>query len=177
MYKRPLSINRQGFTLIELLVVIAVIGILASVVMASLNSARVKARDARRKADMQQLTLAIQLYYSDFGVFPPSSGATMPNLSWANSSDASWTTFGAHMQPYMATLPKDPQQTTNPNIWAASGGGYAYSYVLCSPQSYMLVYQLENAQGPDNGADCNGTWYRYGGSGANTAIKTTGQKN
>ncbi|MFY9463086.1 MAG: type II secretion system protein [Candidatus Sungiibacteriota bacterium] len=53
----------SGFTLIELLVVIAIIGVLASIVLASLNSARQKSRDARRIADIKQLQLALELYY------------------------------------------------------------------------------------------------------------------
>ncbi|MEK7074200.1 MAG: type II secretion system protein, partial [Patescibacteria group bacterium] len=66
------SLIKNGFTLIELLVVIAIIGVLASAVLASLNSAREKARNARRKTDMRQLELAIQLYYDTNGTFPPS---------------------------------------------------------------------------------------------------------
>ena len=57
------SRKNKGFTLIELLVVIAIIGILASVVLASLNSARKKSRDARRVADIKQLQLAQELYF------------------------------------------------------------------------------------------------------------------
>lgn len=56
------KLNR-GFTLIELLVVIAIIGILSSVVLASLNSARSKGRDARRVSDLKQLQLALELWY------------------------------------------------------------------------------------------------------------------
>lgn len=47
--------KNNGFTLIELLVVIAIIGVLSSVVLASLNTARKKARDARRLSDMKQI--------------------------------------------------------------------------------------------------------------------------
>jgi len=54
--------NGRGFTLIELLVVIAIIGILASIVLASLNTARRKSRDARRIADVKQIQLALELY-------------------------------------------------------------------------------------------------------------------
>ncbi len=62
--------KQQGFTLIELLVVIAIIGILSSVVIASLNSARAKSRDAKRMQEIQQIHTALEMYTNDHGVAP-----------------------------------------------------------------------------------------------------------
>jgi type IV pilus assembly protein PilA len=53
--------TKRGFTLIELLVVIAIIGILSSVVLASLNTARIKARDAARLSDVNQMVKIMAL--------------------------------------------------------------------------------------------------------------------
>lgn len=65
-----------GFTLIELLVVIAIIGILSSVVLASLGSTRKKGRDARRLTDIRQLETALELYYDDNrNSYPPNLAA------------------------------------------------------------------------------------------------------
>ncbi len=59
----------KGFTLIELLVVISIIGLLSSVVLASLNTARGKARDASIKEEVQQVTRLMALNYSETGTY------------------------------------------------------------------------------------------------------------
>ena len=59
--------SNTGFTLIELLVVIAIIGILSSVVMASLNVARNKGADAAVKANMSTIKAQAEIYYDGSG--------------------------------------------------------------------------------------------------------------
>jgi prepilin-type N-terminal cleavage/methylation domain-containing protein len=63
---------KKGFTLIELLVVISIISLLSSVVLASVATARMKARDAKRLLDMKQVMLALDLYYDANGRYPDS---------------------------------------------------------------------------------------------------------
>jgi len=63
--------NRRAFTLIELLVVIAIIGLLSSVVLASLNTAREKAKDAKIRSDFESLRTAMALYFDTHNAYPP----------------------------------------------------------------------------------------------------------
>ncbi len=69
----------RGFTLIELLVVIAIIGILASVVLVSLQSARKKGNDARVQSGVQQIRTALETEYNN-GVYPSLISGTATNL-------------------------------------------------------------------------------------------------
>ncbi len=70
--------NKKGFTLIELLVVIAIIGILASVVLASLNTARGKGADASVKANLTNLRAQAELYFDDNSGYSTATIATLP---------------------------------------------------------------------------------------------------
>lgn len=60
-------IRKKGFTLIELLVVIAIIGVLSSIVIASLNKARDKNRYVKVLEDMRNMTRAAESYANDNG--------------------------------------------------------------------------------------------------------------
>lgn len=75
MSRFPLR-HQKGFTLVELLVVIAIIGILATLLLLQLGTARSRARDAKRIADVNQIRSAIELYFDDNGIYPPNITST-----------------------------------------------------------------------------------------------------
>ncbi len=129
-----------GFTLIELLVVIAIIGLLASVVLVNLNSARGKARDAKRRADIRQMQTALELYFDKYGSYPSST-------SWANDCGGD-TSFATALNPlvtegFISKVPKEPK---NPSAWPVCY--YYQTNYNCNigdaVHPYILIFQAEN---------------------------------
>jgi general secretion pathway protein G len=112
-------INKKGFTLIELLVVVAIIGLLSTLSIVALNTARAKARDSRRVSDIKQIQTALELYYNDNAAYPTSTATLVPA--------------------YMGQVPTNPTPT-NDGPCAAS---YSYAYTSqSSNRSYTLAYCL-----------------------------------
>jgi len=144
--------SSSGFTLIELLVVIAIIGILSSVVLASLNSARNKAKVVRVASDLKQLTLVLNLYLDTNGTYPCFDHA------WNDSKERVWSA------PYISVWPTLPWG--NQYHLEHSQQGFTLSISMNAPGQ-------ENAQALDNIMDDknlatgiirgNGTRLEYGG--------------
>jgi len=142
------SRKKTGFTLIELLVVIAIIGLLASIVMVSLNSARTKARDTKRKAELKQIATALEMYYDAYGRYPPfrpSGSCGGYRNDWATSycSSANWLTTDGNFLNFLATVPRDPlnQLVGDDTPWWNS---FTYTYgVSADGQIYDLLTSLE----------------------------------
>jgi len=116
--------KQKGFTLIELLVVIAIIGLLSTIVLVSLNTARAKARDVRRLSDMYQILIALEMYYDDNNEYPEENSS---NGSWEHSfEDGGDFIDFLKDHDYMSKVPVDP----------INGGGKHYSYYVYPAGSY-----------------------------------------
>ncbi|MBU1292521.1 prepilin-type N-terminal cleavage/methylation domain-containing protein [Patescibacteria group bacterium] len=145
MMTERLNSRQKGFTLIELLVVIAIIGLLSSVVLASLNTARVKSRDAKRIQDLTSIRTALELHFLDRGYYPQ-SGCGWDCNGYRYSYDSSWTTLAADLAPYIKQLPVDPLNAPGCGPWGNGCYTYAYGNVGRNtyPHQYDLTAQLED---------------------------------
>lgn len=105
----------KGFTLIELLVVIAIIGILSSVVLASLNTARNKGSDAAAKAGFAQIRNQAEIYYDS------QSSPSYTGMFSATTTAAILSNIGTNITGTTTTY-------ASGDVWAASsalkGGGF-----------------------------------------------------
>lgn len=139
--------NEKGFTLIELLVVIAIIGLLASVVLLALNSARAKSRDAKRLADVRQIASAMELYFNDKSAYPTAAAAGVLSPTTAPGLSPS----------YIGLIPTAPtpadSNATNTCLGTAAKNSNNYWYEAASNGStYTLTFCLgDNTGGYQSG--------------------------
>ena len=114
----------KGFTLIELLVVIMILGVLATLISGNFFTSLKKGRDAKRKADLEQITRALEIYYEDKKAYP-----VTPSLTF-NSP----LTDPVSGKIYMQKIPNDPVS------------GKDYQYLSATGSDYKLFTCLENNQ-------------------------------
>lgn len=149
--------KNRAFTLIELLVVISIIGLLSSVVLSSLESARVRSRDTARKVTLRELQKALELYFSANGSYPISylSGAgwysSEPGDQLPNNS-GDW--IPGLSPTYMGSLPRDPRPgksnascTVNAPLWKGAyiyrSDGQRYAIAAhCSPEGAFSIQNV-----------------------------------
>jgi len=127
--------NKKGFTLIELLVVIAIIGLLSTLSVLALNSARSRARDAKRIADVKQIQTALEMFYNDTGDYPVAGSST---LFTSGGSIASAN--GVYMK--SIPLPPTPNDGSCP-----TANAYTYSYTAGATGAGSATYGVQYCLG------------------------------
>ncbi len=149
---------KKGFTLVELLVVIAIIGLLATVAVIALGSARAKARDSKRIADVRNIQSALEQYFSDAGGYPSEIAAVTLGAAADNTicstSAISGTCTGTT---YMGLIPAYPLPApAGTSDCTAIGLDNAYCYISSAAPvtTYTLSFSLESpTAGFSDGAD------------------------
>lgn len=133
MKKNAIFANRQGFTLIELLVAMTIMAVLMGIALVSYQGARKAARDGKRKADLEQIRSALEVYRSDCRTYPLGQSLPSPLVGISPPCPSA--------DVYLQEVPLDPLNPTKT---------YSYSGLI---NSYILCASLEN---PVAGADITG---------------------
>lgn len=139
MSKIKLS-KKAGFTLIELLVVISIIGLLSSIVLSSLSSARSKARDTERIQRLKQIVNALELYRADKGGYPTFYFGTPPSYSGPKAIKKALVDNKNIADINISDLFYITLNENGTNCWDPNTGNY--NFMICP--KYKIGIKLEN---------------------------------
>lgn len=140
----------QGFTLIELLVVVSIIGILIGLSIFGLQGARESSRDARRKADLEQIRSGIEIYKADCDTYPVGSGNPAILFGSALMGDGS-TSSCSSSNTYISQVPADPTDPTRTYLYSSDG----VTYELCASVEQAGVGTVTCGGSASCGSSCN----------------------
>ena len=129
--------SSRGFTLIELLIVIGIIGVLSSIVLVNINTARAKGRDSQRVSEMHQIRIALDLFLGA-NSFYPSPTAPFGDGGWETSS-VSVSQWLESLAPYFGNnpTPADPVNTViTGDLFGPRSGSYYFGYYRYDPPAY-----------------------------------------
>lgn len=126
---------KKGFTLVELLVVMSILAIMVAIVSATLNPIALvnKARDSRRKNDLNKIKIAFEAYFANKGSYPTTdevSGVSGWNKRENCNKEIS------QMKSYLRTLPCDPK-------------GTPYEIIIINSKTFKIITNLENTKDID----------------------------
>lgn len=129
----------KGFTLLELMIVMVILGILASLLTGQYLSSLKKGRDAKRKADLEQIQRALELFYEDKKAYPTFA------FTWGKKLCETKTGDDCGMEKvYMQRIPSDPQSDKIYEYATDATGGLYRLYACLENKDQVLQFHSAN---------------------------------
>jgi len=135
----------QGFTLIELMIIIVILGVLAALISGNFITSLEKGRDARRKADLEQVKESLEMFYEDNDRYPTEAELVF-------QSTFCHPTGGCTTKAYMQKVPNDPNSSRD-YVYIQFGSGTGYGLYACLENDKQIL-PYESTQYGSNFSYC-----------------------
>lgn len=159
---RTHNFSQKGFTLIELLVVVAIVGLLSSIALSSLSSARLKAADAKVVQEKRSIQLAVQLYLTQYGRLPNTGDSNFHCLA-STSCVYAGTTYSPSSNSALAGLMVPAEEKQNRFAFVKKAEAFLSGFLPDRPTVNPLV-------SPTGSGTYSGPFYKCATSACDTAI-------
>lgn len=129
---------KKGFTILELIVVIALIGLIASIILASFSDVRARNRDAKRVSDVKEIEKALSLYQIDNNRFPSSSDPSLPVTITGTDEISVLLESGGHI----SAVPIDPQHPSSSYTYLSPANGSDFTITFCLETNTIKSFEV-----------------------------------